>query len=85
MLWVFWLQKVFLQTNLEVALTPNKRLRIDDALWAGQNVEPRILEVLPAAVLRLERHFDLNAAKHKELAGVVMQLRKQQKDGDSFF
>jgi hypothetical protein len=80
----FLVAKGFLKTNLEVPLLPNKRLRIADAIWAGMNVEPRILEVLPAAVLRLAKHFDLDRAKHKELAEVVEQLRKQEKNGTNF-
>jgi hypothetical protein len=65
-------------------LAPNKRLRIDDAILAGQNVEPRILEVLPAAVLRLGRHFDLDPGKHADLTRTVTQLRTRQDRGEEF-
>jgi hypothetical protein len=79
----FLVAKGFLKTNFEIVPLPNKRLRIDDAVWAGKNVEPRILEVLPAAVLRLEKHFDgLDA--NRELAKTVAQLRGRQEEGDSF-
>jgi hypothetical protein len=81
----FLVAKGFLQTNFEVQKLPNQRLLIEDAIWAGKNVEPRILEVLPAAVLRLEKHFDLNAEKHKGLARVVNQLREGIVEGDEFF
>lgn len=77
--------KGFLKTNLALPLLPNKRLRIDDAVWAGIHVEPRILEVLPAAVLRLSKHFDLDPEAHKELARVVDQLRRREENGDAFF
>ena len=80
----FLVAKGFLQTNFEVQKLPNQRLRIEDAIWAGRNVEPRILEVLPAAVLRLEKHFDLNEGMHKELARVVRQLRDGVEAGDEF-
>lgn len=76
--------KGFLRTNFDVTPLPNKRLRTDDAIWAGKNVEPRILEVLPAAVLRLGRHFDLDPARHKELITVVDQLRRRVEKGDPF-
>ena len=81
----FLVAKGFLHSNLEVPLSPNIRLQLDDAIWAGQNVEPRILEVLAAAVLRLDRHFDLDPVRHPELFQVVEQLRKRQAIGDSFF
>jgi hypothetical protein len=81
----FLVAKGFLRTNLQAHLGSNKRLRIADAIWAGENVEPRILEVLPAAVLRLGKHFDLDPVKHEKLALVIAQLRKRQPDGDDFF
>lgn len=80
----FLVAKGFLRTNRDIPLLPNQRLRIEDAIWAGQNVEPRILEVLPAAVLRLEKHFDLDPETHPELARVVAQLRRSEESGDSF-
>ncbi len=80
----FLVAKGFLRTNLEVRLTPNKRLSIDDAIWAGQNVEPRILEVLPAAVLRLGKHFDLDPARHKDLTQTMDRLRRRETKGADF-
>ncbi len=80
----FLVAKGFLRANYAVRPLPNKRIRIEDAIWAGKNVEPRILEVLPAAVLRLGKHFDLDPVLHKQLAGVVEQLRRSEKTGDAF-
>ena len=80
----FLVAKGFLKTNMPVRLSPNKRLRLDDALWAGEHVEPRILEVLPAAVVRLGRHFDLNAERHQDLANAVASLRAGDTDGKEF-
>jgi len=80
----FLVAKGFLRTNLNTPLIPNKRLRIDDAIWAGVNVEPRILEVLPAAVLRLPRHFDLDSNRHPVLAQVVDHLRRGENHGLDF-
>jgi len=81
----FLVAKGFLRTNFEVCLLPNKRLHIEDAIWAGQNVEPRILEVLPAAVLRLGKHFDLDTTNDGELTRVVEQLRKCEEKGENFY
>jgi hypothetical protein len=80
----FFVAKGFLKTNMRLPLRPNTRVRLDDAIWAGQNVEPRIFEVLPAAILRLGRHFDLDADKHADLAHTVAQLRGREEHGDSF-
>lgn len=81
----FLVAKGFLKTNYSLPLTPNRRLVLDDVIWAGQNIEPRILEVLPAAVLRLGKHFDFNPKKHIELNRVIEQLKKNEKQGDDFF
>jgi hypothetical protein len=70
----FLVAKGFLFTNQKLPLEPNARLKIEDAIWAGQNVEPRILEVLPAAVIRLEKHFDFHPEKHTELKNAIELL-----------
>ena len=80
----FLVAKGFLNTNMQVDLLPNKRLRVDDAIWAGENVEPRILEVLPAAVLRLGRYFDLEPLKHQELERTVVRLHRREEHGEPF-
>ncbi len=80
----FLVAKGFLKTNFEIQLLPNKRLPIEDAIWAGKQVEPRILEVLPAAVLRLSKHFHLDPMVHRDLLQVVDQLRKRKEKGDDF-
>jgi hypothetical protein len=77
--------KGFLRTNFEVPLLPKKRIRVEDAIWAGKNVEPRILEVLPAAILRLARHFELQPEGFADLMVVVGQLRRRERNGDAFF
>ncbi len=46
----FLVAKGFLDVNYPVPRLPNQRLLLEDAIWAGKNVEPRILEVLPAAL-----------------------------------
>jgi len=80
----FLVAKGFLKTNLEIPSLPNLKLSVDDMIWAGENGEPRILEVLPAAVLRLSKHFDLDPQKHPQLATIVDQLRRRELEGLSF-
>lgn len=53
----FLVAKGFLHTNKRIALNPNEHIYLKDAVWAGRFVEPRILEVLPAAYERFKKHF----------------------------
>ncbi len=80
----FLVAKGFLRTNKTLPHGANVCIAIDDAIWVGRHVEPRVLEVLPAAVLRLGKHFDLDPAKHQELALVVNQLRRRCPEGNPF-
>jgi hypothetical protein len=80
----FLVAKGFLRINKNIHPTPNKRLQIEDMIWAGKNVEPRILEVLPAAVLRLPKHFDLEQTPNKELPEIIAHLKRHQGDGPTF-
>lgn len=81
----FLVAKGFLRSNQDILPAPNKRVLIDDAIWAGKNVEPRILEMLPAAVLRLPKHFDLDRAKHTELAVTIDRLKRMDADGPALW
>lgn len=71
----FLIAKGFLHTNQDLPLLPNARLMVEDALWAGRNVEPRILEVLPAAVIRMGTHFNFDPERHIDLAQVIDLLK----------
>src|SRR5262249_1900769 len=79
----FLVAKGFLHANRQIPKAPNIRINIEDAIWAGKNVEPRILEVLPAAVMRLEKHFNYNPEIHVELRAVIEKL-KENVDGNFF-
>ena len=54
----------------------NFKLRIDDILWVGENIEPRVLELLPAILIKTPRLIykdkipkDLQQVKNKLLRG----------------
>ncbi len=79
----FLVAKGFLFTNHQIPRTPNIRIDIEDAIWAGENVEPRILEVLPAAVMRMKKHFNYNPAIHTELRKVI-ELLEENMAGEFF-
>jgi hypothetical protein len=76
--------KGFLHANYSVPNLPNIRIDVEDALWAGRNVEPRILEVLPAAIARLRAHFHWDPIKHKALLQVVDDLAKRREVSEGF-
>lgn len=80
----FLVGKGFLDTNEPVQFPGNRRIRLKDAIWAGQNVEPRILEVLPAAYARLPNRFDANEKEVKRMEAVVQCLAENKPDGPDF-
>lgn len=80
----FLVQMGFLHANQEFPRGGNRRIAIRDAIWAGQNLEPRILEVLPAAYARLEKRFDATAEELLPLNLVVQNLRDGRPDGPAY-
>ena len=62
--------------------TPHRTaIRVADALWAGE-VEPRILELLPALVLKKPSFFENATALPDDLAEVIRVLRRTEIPGD---
>ena len=49
---------------------------LEEALWAGEEVEPRILELLPALVFRRPKLFVAAGDLPQDLAQVVRELRR---------
>ncbi len=79
--------KGLLATNRPILDRPNARIDVSDALWAGKNVEPRILEVLPAAIARLPKHFRIPlkpTAEETQLLATAGALSKHVLDGEPF-
>jgi hypothetical protein len=81
----FLVRKGFLKTNMNFENYYQAKIKIKDLIWAGQNVEPRILEVLPAAAARLPRAFIFDATKDaKTLQQVVFDLKENKEKGADF-
>ncbi len=83
----FLVNKGFLRANQKFPMGGNVRIAIEDAIWAGQNIEPRILEVLPAAVIRLNKHFVLGKNRTKEMINLeetINDLRELKEQGRDF-
>jgi hypothetical protein len=63
-----------LSVNRDVA--PHREpLAIEDVLWAGE-LEPRLLELLPALIVKRPRMFTGTGALPEDLARVVADLRR---------
>lgn len=81
----FLVKKGFLTTNLNVQNYYQARIRVKDLIWAGKNVEPRILEVLPAAVARLPKSFIFEKTSEiVQLQQVAESLKENQETGYDF-
>lgn len=76
--------KGFLQTNLDIPARTGAKVDIEDALWAGRNVEPRILEVLPAAIIHYRANFLGLDNAPKEIQTLLKAIRNNKKTGPDF-
>ncbi len=81
----FLVKNGFLKTNQDVLKFYRPRISVSDAIWAGENVEPRILEVLPAAILRLKRRFIIETDVLELIHGAVAALQEAGTTGIDFF
>jgi hypothetical protein len=76
------LNKKALIKKISVLAQQDKKRRQDprylkDALWAGRIVEPRILEVLPAAYERFKKHFSGDADTIAKFEQVIKRIRQK--------
>lgn len=63
--------------------TPNIKVSVKDAVWAANNVEPRILEVLPAAILHFPRSF-VDLRHLPETLKEVLECLEQGRTGPAY-
>ena len=73
----FLVAKGFLYINKKIHLNPNGHINLKDAIWAGRFVEPRILEVLPAAYERFKRHFSGDAETVEKLEQIIDMIKQK--------
>jgi hypothetical protein len=73
----FLAAKGFLYINKKILLNPNGHINLTDAIWAGHFVEPRILEVLPAAYERFKRHFSGDAETVEKLEQIIDRIKQK--------
>ena len=82
----FLVKKSFLKSNEKFTQKYQARMNLTDMIWAGQNVEPRILEVLPSAAARLPKSFIFDSQPEiLQLQKIVNQLNQNCDHGDDFF
>ena len=73
----FLVAKGFLYINKKIPLNPNGHINLKDAVWAGRCVEPRILEVLPAAYERFKKHFSGDADTLEKLEQIIDCIKQK--------
>ena len=78
----FVAKKLLVATNINPQ--PSIKLDIRDVLWVAENIEPRVLEVLPAAILHFPKTFLHLDQLPKELSDTIESIKKGKKDGQDF-
>jgi hypothetical protein len=81
----FLVAKGFLYINRRIAFNPNAHIHLKDAVWAGRFVEPRILEVLPAAYERFKKHFSGDADTIAKFEQVINCIRQKDDPSIKFY
>ena len=81
----FLIKKGFLKANADFNNYYQARMKIKDFIWAGQKVEPRILEVLPAAVARLPKAFIHDKTNDVQKLEEVVKYLIENKDYNKLF
>jgi len=67
-----------------IPLRGEAKLYVEDVLWVGRNVEPRVLEVFPAALIHFPRTFLGTAHIPANLKEVITAIRARDKHGPDF-
>ena len=70
-----FLQAKGLLYTLDIVSQPNIKINISDALWVAENIEPRVLEVLPAAVISFPSTFVHKEDLPPELENIIRKIR----------
>ena len=81
----FLVAKGFLHINQKILLNPNGHINLTDAIWAGRFVEPRILEVLPAAYERFKKHFLGDADTVEKLEKIIDRVKQKNDQNMEFY
>lgn len=61
------------------------KLLVEDVLWVAENVEPRVYEVLPAALIRFPKTFIGKGQLPKVVKRVVAAIERNEQDHPGYF
>lgn len=79
----FFTAKGFL-ISPHVSPQPQVKIKIEDVLWVGEHVEPRVVEVLPAAIIHYPRSFLSLSQLPQGLRDVIAALKKMSESGPGY-
>jgi len=71
----FLVAKGFLHSN-KIFPKPNTKIKTCDVLWVAEHVEPRVYEVLPAAIIHFPRTFIQIDQLPQELKNIIDAIRR---------
>lgn len=81
----FLAAKGLLQSNnIDAQYKRGQKIPLKNFLWAATNLEPRIYEVLPAAILHFPSSISLRENMPEELKQVLIALRTGENDGPGY-
>jgi hypothetical protein len=80
----FFALKGYVMTSLIPRISYRGKLSVGDLIWACENVEPRLFEILPAALICFAGHFDAQEIWPQDLCKVVQALKAGSQDGPDF-
>lgn len=63
---------------------PNVKIPIEEALWVGNTVEPRVIEVLPAALLHFPKTFIGITKIPQLLKEIIAHIKKHKTEGPNY-
>lgn len=63
---------------------PNVKLDVADVLWVADQIEPRVLEVLPAALIHFPKTFIRVENLPEELKQIVRAMKKGESSSSNF-
>lgn len=80
----FMVVKGYYNTGDPPLVAYRRRLHLEDLIWAGEEVDSRILAILPALLIRFPGHFTQIQKLPIQLANAVRSLRAGHAKGPSY-
>jgi hypothetical protein len=60
------------------------KIEIEDIFYIGENIEPRVLEVFPAALIHFPKTFIGKSKIPKEMNEIIKNIKKNKKTGPNY-